>query len=63
MDDKPNWTKHIEALKSNMSLYIGVMHKLKYAIPLKAHIPIYQSLYNTPRFLFINLGIFLQIEH
>ena len=44
VDEKLNWSKHIHTLKSKMSKYIGVMCKLKFQIPLKARLLVYNSL-------------------
>ena len=44
VDEKLNWNKHIQTLKSKMSKYVGVMCKLKFQIPLKARLLIYNSL-------------------
>ena len=43
VDEKLKWTKHISALKSKMTKYLGIMYKLKFVIPLKARLLIYQS--------------------
>ena len=43
VDEKLNWAKHISALKSKMTKYLGIMYKLKFIIPLKARLLIYQS--------------------
>ena len=44
VDEKLNWSKHIQTLKSKMSKYIGIMGKLKFQIPTKARLFIYNSL-------------------
>ena len=43
IDEKLDWSKHITALKSKMSRYLGVMYKIKFTIPLKARLQIYHS--------------------
>ena len=43
IDKKLNWSKHISALRSKMSRYIGIMYKIKHHIPLKARLQIYHS--------------------
>ena len=44
VDEKLSWTSHIKAIKIKMSRYIGIMHKIKHILPLKARLQIYQSL-------------------
>ena len=44
VDEKLNWTKHIQAIKSKMSKYVGIMYKIKHSIPLQARLLIYHSL-------------------
>ena len=43
VDEKLNWSKHIATVKAKMARYIGMMYKLKYFLPLKARIQIFQS--------------------
>ena len=43
VDEKLKWTKHISVLKSKMTKYLGIVYKLKFIIPLKARLLIYQS--------------------
>ena len=43
VDDKLNWSKHIATVKAKMARYVGMMYKLKYFLPLKARIQIFQS--------------------
>ena len=43
VDDKLTWSHHIQAIKTKMSRYIGVMYKLKRQIPIKARLQIFQS--------------------
>ena len=43
MDDSLNWSKHINAVKSKMSRYIGIMYKIKKFLPLAARLQIYHS--------------------
>ena len=43
VDEKLKWTKHIQAIKSKMSKYIGIMYKIKHSIPLKVRLLIYHS--------------------
>lgn len=44
MDDRLTWSKHIGAIKSKMSRFIGVIFKLKSIIPISARLTIYNSL-------------------
>jgi exonuclease III len=43
MDEKLNFTHHINALKSKMSRYVGVMYRLKGLIPVSVMLQIYHS--------------------
>ena len=43
MDEKLNWSKHIATVKVKMATYVGMMHKLKYLLHLKARIQMFQS--------------------
>ena len=43
VDEKLKWTKHIQAVKTKMSEYIGIMYKIKHSIPLNVHLLIYHS--------------------
>ena len=43
MDDSLSWSKHINAVKSKMSRYIGIMYKIKKFLPLAARLQIYHS--------------------
>ena len=43
VDEKLTWTSHIKAVKTKMSQYIGIMYKIKYLIPTKARLQIFQS--------------------
>ena len=44
IDEKLNWSKHIAAIKSKMSRYIGILYKLKNILPLRARLLIFNSL-------------------
>ena len=43
IDNKLTWTKHIMAIKSKMSNYIGIMFKIKSHLPIQARLNIFQS--------------------
>ena len=43
IDENFTWAKHISAIRSKMSRYIGVMYKLKRFLPLKSRLQIYHS--------------------
>ena len=43
IDVKLTWSKHIETIKSKMSRYLGIMHKIRNHLPLKARLQIYHS--------------------
>ena len=43
LNEKLSWLTHINALKSKMSRYIGIMYKIKAFIPLQARLQIYHS--------------------
>ena len=43
LDEKLSWTAHINALKSKMSRYVGIMYRIKPFMPLKVRIQIYHS--------------------
>ena len=43
LNEKLSWTAHINALKSKMSRYVGIMYRIKSFIPLKVRIQIYHS--------------------
>ena len=44
LNEKLSWTAHINALKSKISRYVGIMYRIKPFIPLKVRIQIYHSL-------------------
>ena len=41
IDEKLTWSKHIETIKSKMSRYLGIMHKIRNHIPIQAGLQIY----------------------
>ena len=43
LDDKLSWTAHIDAMKTKMSRYVGIMYRIKPHLPLKVRVQIYQS--------------------
>ena len=43
LNEKLSWLTHINALKSKMSRYIGIMYKIKAFIPLQVRLQIYHS--------------------
>ena len=43
VDEKLSWANHIQAIKTKMSRYIGIMYKLKRQIPIQARLQIFQS--------------------
>ena len=43
VDEKLNWTRHITALKSKMSNYVGIMYKIKNLLPVRARLQIFHS--------------------
>ena len=43
IDDKLNWNKHIQAIKTKMSRYLGIMYKLRGILPVKARCTIFHS--------------------
>ena len=43
IDDKLTWSKHISAVRTKMSRYLGILCKIKYMIPLNARLQIYHS--------------------
>ena len=43
MDESLNWSKHINAVHTKMSRYIGLMYKIKKFLPLQVRLQIYHS--------------------
>ena len=43
IDDKLTWTNHIQAIKTKMSCYVGILYKLKFTLPITARKNIYHS--------------------
>ena len=43
MDESLNWSKHVNAVQSKMTRYIGIMYKIKKFLPLTARLQIYHS--------------------
>ena len=43
IDESLNWSRHIKTVQSKMARYVGIMHKIKKYLPLKARIQIYHS--------------------
>ena len=43
LDDKLTWKSHINAIKSKMSRYVGILYRIKFHVPLKVRIMIYHS--------------------
>ena len=44
VDEKLNWSAHINTLKSKMSRYIGILCKIKKLLPIQVKMQIFQSL-------------------
>ena len=47
IDESLNWSKHINAVKTKMSRYIGIMYKIKKFLPLTIRLQIYHSFVQT----------------
>ena len=43
VDEKLSWASHIKAIKMKMSRFIGILHKIKHKIPIKARVQVYHS--------------------
>ena len=43
IDETSNWTRHVKTVLSKISRYVGIMHKIKKFLPLKARLQIYHS--------------------
>ena len=43
LDNKLNWNKHIQAIKTKMSRYLGIMYKLRGTLPVRARCTIFHS--------------------
>ena len=43
VDEKLTWAKHINAVKTKMARFIGIMYKIKRLLPTKARLQIFQS--------------------
>lgn len=43
VDEKLNWSTHIDTLRAKMSRYVGIMYRIKNLLPQKARLQIYHS--------------------